>query len=173
MLAVEYTPIGFTKKTHGVAGELKVQIDEQFEDLFLEKDRIFLEIRGSKQPYFIEQIRGAGDLIVKFEDVKNREEALLLQSKPIFLPATEVPEDLTAEEITLQYAGVAGFMMIDQTVGEVGRIEEVLDMPQQEMAVVQFRGKEVLIPLNDQFIQSIDTAGQKLRVDLPEGLLDM
>jgi len=173
MPTIDYTQIGFTKKTHGVAGELKVSIEEHYEGLFLEKDLVFLEIRGSKQPFFIENIRGGGDLIVKFEDVKNREEALLLQSKAIFLPSSEVPGDLEPETPGLEYAGIIGFTLIDRHVGEIGRIEEILDMPQQEMAVVHYQGREVLIPLNNQFVQTIDTVAQSVMVDLPDGLLTM
>jgi 16S rRNA processing protein RimM len=121
----------------------------------------------------VESIRGAGDLIVKFEDIKVREDALLLQSKPVFLPATEIPEDLDTTELEPEYAGVTGYLLIDQHAGEIGRITEVLEMPQQEMAVVQYQGREVLIPLNDQFILSVDHAGQKVLVDLPEGLLEL
>lgn len=170
---MDYIQIGFTKKTHGIAGELKVFIEEPYEDIFLEKERVFLEIRGNKQPFFVESIRGAGDLIVKFEDIKVREDALLLQSKPVFLPATEIPEDLDTTELEPEYAGVTGYLLIDQHAGEIGRITEVLEMPQQEMAVVQYQGREVLIPLNDQFILSVDHAGQKVLVDLPEGLLEL
>ena len=83
---MEFTQIGFTKKTHGVAGEIKIAIEEVYEDLFLEADRVFLEIKGAKMPFFIENIRGGGELIVHFEDVKNKEEAWLLQSKGVFLP---------------------------------------------------------------------------------------
>ncbi len=107
---MNYTQIGYTKKTHGVTGELKVFVEEPYEDIFLDADRVFLETRGSKQPFFIESIRGGGDLIVKFEEVKNREEALLLQSKGIFLPSSEVPEDLEPAEPALQNAGLKGYL---------------------------------------------------------------
>ena len=170
---MDYTQIGFTKKTHGVAGELKVFVEEHLEDIFLEADRVFLEIRGNKQPYFIETIRGGGDLIVKFEDVKNREDAIPLQSKAVFLPASEVPADLEPEAPPMAYARVTGYLLVDATAGDIGAVEEVLEMPQQEMAVVHYQGREVWVPLNPQFVRSIDDAGRKVLVDLPEGLLDL
>ena len=91
MQNMNFIQIGFTKKTHGIGGEVKVVIEEPFEDLFLEAERVFLEIKGVKQPFFIKSIRGGGDLIVLFEDVANREEAITLQSRGVFLPDTEVP----------------------------------------------------------------------------------
>ncbi|TNE65534.1 MAG: 16S rRNA processing protein RimM [Bacteroidetes bacterium] len=170
---MEYIQIGFTRKTHGVKGELKVAIEEPYEDVFLEADRVFLEIRGSKQPFFIESIRGGGDLIVHFEDIPTREDALLLQSKPVFLPADEVPETAPEEEYTLQYGYLTGYRILDKTAGQIGEVRDILELPQQEMAVVEVQGREVLIPLNEQFIQSIDDQKREVHTDLPEGLLEL
>jgi 16S rRNA processing protein RimM len=46
-------------------------------------------------------------------------------------------------------------------------------MPQQEMAFVIHNGREVLIPLNESLIVSVDRENKTLLMDLPEGLLDM
>ncbi|MCC6460624.1 MAG: 16S rRNA processing protein RimM [Saprospiraceae bacterium] len=170
---MEYKQIGYSQKTHGVAGELKIFIEEPYEDLFVDQDRIFLDIKGTKQPFFIESIRGKAEFIVKFEDVNNREAAQLMQSRGLFLPAHEVPDALEAEEPTLEYAGLVGYLLVDEDLGDIGRIEEILEMPQQEMAVLQYKGREALVPLNPQFIRAIDKAAQTVRVALPEGLLDL
>lgn len=167
-----YTQIGFTKKTHGVSGELKVAIEEAYEDVFFDADRVFLEIRGSKQPFFIENIRGGGELIVQFEDVPTREDALLLQGRGIFLPEDEIPE-IHEPVDDLEYGRIQGYLVSDQIAGEVGVVQEVVEMPQQEMAVVNYRGKEVMIPLNPQFVQSIDDDAKRVSVQLPEGLLTL
>ena len=170
---MEYIQIGFTRKTHGIGGELKVFIEEPYEDSFLKKDRVFLDIRGIKQPFFIDHIRGGGDLIVQFEDISTREDALLLQSKGIFLPTGEVPETVAPSGPVLAYGRITGYMVTDQAAGEVGAVAEVLNMPQQEMALVRYQGREVLIPLNAQFIVSIDDQAKKVLVHLPEGLLHL
>lgn len=169
----EFIQIGFTRKSHGVAGEIKVAIDELFEEIFLEADRVFLEVRGRKMPYFLEHVRGGGELIAKFEDVKTREDAVLIQSKPIFLPAAEVPANLEAEAEGLEFEFVTGFALIDKTLGRVGEITEVIEMPQQEMAALNYQGREVLIPLHESLIERIDEAKKEVHVDLPEGLLDL
>jgi 16S rRNA processing protein RimM len=61
----------------------------------------------------------------------------------------------------------------DKTTGPAGVITEVVEMPQQEMAFVLHHGREVLIPLNESLIISIDRENKTLLMDLPEGLLDM
>ena len=171
---MNYIQIGFTRKTHGIGGELKVIVEEPFEDLFLDADRVFLDIKGIKQPFFIKTVRGGGDLIVLFEDVANREEAQLLQSRGIFLPENEIPQEALVEpDDGLEYGHIVGYLLADQTLGEIGKVDEVLDMPQQEMAVVRYQGREALVPLNALFVVSVDDAAQQVLVNLPEGLLEL
>ncbi len=166
--------IGFTKKTHGLQGELKIAVEEPFEDLFFQAERIFLEQKGAKVPYFIESVRGGGELIVKFEDINDKDAAMPLQSKPVFLPASEVPEEtlLPIDPVTM-YAGLEGYRLIDQTLGEIGIIESIIAAPQQELAVLTYKGKEVLAPLNDRFVQNIDREARQVKGDFPEGLFEL
>jgi 16S rRNA processing protein RimM len=170
---MEYIQIGFTKKTHGVKGELKIVIEEVFEDIFLEADRVFIEVRGNKMPYFIQNIRGEGDLIVLFEDITNKDQALVIQSKPVFMPAAELPASIEVPDDGLEYSFLEGFVLTDKNTGEVGTIEEVIDMPQQEMAVVVYKNREILIPLDEQIIVTISEAKKTILMDLPDGLLDL
>lgn len=178
MSEIQYVNIGYTKKTHGIGGELKLVIEERFLEDFLKNERLFLDVKGAKVPYFIASVRGKGEMILKLEEVDSRESAFTLQSREVFLREQDlVPEhqrefDMEEEE-TLEYEHVAGFLLVDKTVGEVGVIDEVLDMPQQEMAFLKHKGRDVLIPLNEQFVTSIDEKTKKVFTDLPEGLLDV
>jgi len=74
-------------------------------------------------------------------------------------------------EETLIYQKYVSFEISDKTLGEIGVIEEIIEYPQQEMAAVTYKDKEVLIPLNDQLIVKIDLDGKRIEMDLPEGLL--
>ncbi len=169
-----FISIGFTRKTHGVKGELKCSVGEDFEEIVTKKGRVFLDQRGRKLPYFVESIRGAGEPIIKFEDVNNREDALLLQAREMFLLEADLPLDFIVEdEEELVFGYLKGYGLVDKTLGPVGVIDEVMEMPQQEMAVVRYKGREVLIPLNERLITKIDEAERKVWLDLPEGLLDM
>lgn len=170
-----FVSIGYTKKVHGIKGELKVFIEPRFLEDFLKNERIFIDVRGTKVPYFIQNVRGSQDLIVALEEVDKPESAQALQSREIFLREKDILPDhlreLEPEEEGLAYAYLEGFLLVDQTLGELGPIEEVLDMPQQEMALLTLKGRDVLIPLNEALILSIDETGKKVLMDLPEGLV--
>ncbi len=170
---MEFTQIGFTKKTHGVKGEIKIVIEEPYEDLFFEADRIFIEVKGTKMPFFIQQIRGGGELIIQFEDITDKDKAIPLQSKGVFMPSAELPASIEVVDNGLEYGFLEGFVLTDKTLGEIGPIEEVVEMPQQEMAVLTHKGREVLVPLNDDLIVTISEAKKTILMDLPEGLLEL
>lgn len=143
----------------------------------MKTERIFLEIKGVKIPYFIANVRGGGEMILKLEEVDNRDTATLLQSREVLLREQDILPDHAREfeieeEESLEYEYLVGFMIVDETLGEIGRIDEVLEMPQQEMAFLKYKGREVLVPLNEPFIRSIDKQNNRVLMDLPDGLLD-
>ncbi|MDX1912830.1 MAG: ribosome maturation factor RimM [Saprospiraceae bacterium] len=172
----QYVTIGRTRKAHGLNGELKVFIEERYLEDFLKNERIFIEVKGVKIPYFIAQVRGGGEIILQLEEVDDRDAATALQSRDILLREQDLIPDAEREfevdEPVLAYARLEGYLLADKILGEIGKIDEVLEMPQQEMAFLRFKGKEVLIPLNEQFILEINDAGKRVLMDLPEGLLD-
>ncbi|MBL7782954.1 MAG: 16S rRNA processing protein RimM [Saprospiraceae bacterium] len=171
-----YVLIGHTRKAHGLAGELKLSIEERYIEDFLKNERIFLDVKGTKIPYFIANVRGKGELILQLEDVADRDAALMLQGREVFLREKDLLHDsereLEFEEETLEYEHLKGYTLVDQTLGPIGAIDEVLEMPQQEMAFLKYRNREVLVPLNEQLIVRVDKPARQVIMDLPDGLLD-
>lgn len=171
-----YVIIGYTRKAHGIAGELKLYIEERYLEDFLKNERIFLDIKGTKIPYFVANVRGKGEMILQLEDVVNRDAAIMLQGREVLLREKDLLLDEEreleiAEEETLEYEHLTGFLLIDKTLGTIGPITEVLEMPQQEMAFLTYQNREVLVPLNAQLIVEVDIQNKKVMMDLPEGLL--
>ncbi len=166
--------VGATQNTHALKGELKVFIEEEFEDDFLNIETVFLTIAGKNVPYFIESVRGGNAMIVKFEDVDSIEAAAKIAKKPILLRASDmIPEEEREYESVDSYGYLEGYLMVDKTIGQLAVIEEVIEMPQQEMAFIQYLNQERLVPLNDRFIVSVDDKTKTVTVDLPEGLLEL
>jgi 16S rRNA processing protein RimM len=72
----------------------------------------------------------------------------------------------------LQYGKYVGYIIVDGTT-QVGAIQSVEEYPQQEMAIVAYKKRSVMIPLNTQFIRKIDESKRQIVMELPEGLLDL
>lgn len=172
-----YVTIGKIGKAHGLAGELKVSIEERYWEDFLYSDRVFIAVKSMKVPYFISNVRGGSSVILKLEDVDDRDAAIALQSKDLLLRKQDLLSDderttPLEEDEELEYAYLEGYTLVDKTLGEIGPIDKVLEMPQQEMAFLRYGGREVLVPLNIHFIREIDEKARYVLMDLPDGLLD-
>ncbi|MCO6479444.1 MAG: 16S rRNA processing protein RimM [Phaeodactylibacter sp.] len=167
----EYLKIGRTGKAFGTEGALKFKVEEQFLDDFFDAAVIFIEQMGKPVPFFIEGLHNDAPLIIKLEEVDSRETALGLAGKDVFLRREDIADESLEQPFGL--TALEGFRVIDQTAGEVGLIEEVLELPQQMVAVVQYQGREVLIPLTGQLILSVDAENREIEMALPEGLLEL
>ena len=170
----EYINIGSTQKTHGTTGEIKVKVEDHFLEDFVKAPAVFLSIKGKQVPYFLEAIRGNDPLIVKFEEVDSKEAAKKLVNILLFLRKSDVQDTVVASSEDLdQYERYIGFEMREKEQGLIGPIQDIVEMPQQILAVLTYRGKEIYIPLNEQFIKEVKKEENIIIVELPEGLLDL
>lgn len=168
-----YILIGHTKKTHGAQGEIKVEIKDQFLEDFIQAEVIFISIQGKPVPFFIENIRDAGDLLLKVEEIDTPAGAKEITSKELFLREADLLEDVETEMPSATFAGCTGFLLEDEELGPVGEVLEVVEYPHQEMAVVRYQEREILIPLHKDLIKHLDKKSRKLIMKLPDGMLDL
>jgi len=174
---MNFVEVGFVRKTHGVDGAVKVVVEDEYWEDVVQAEVFLLEQKGQPIPYFVESKRSAGDLlIVQFEDVDSPEAAQQLVKAKLFLRESDIlPEEerqLEVEEVyTFNY--LKGFLLSDKEQGEIGKILEVIELPQQEFALIEYAGQERMIPLHEQLILEINEGEKTVLLDLPEGLLDL
>jgi 16S rRNA processing protein RimM len=166
--------IGYTKKPHALKGEIKLQIKERYLEDLMDTDVVLIDVKGRQMPFFIEDIRVGNTIIAKFEGVDTPEAASGIASKALYLREEDIFESDEEDDDGngLQYSKYVGYMILDGTT-KVGVIESVEEYPQQEMAIVTYKKKSVLIPLNAQFILQIEDAKKQILMELPDGLLDL
>jgi len=163
--------IGSVLKTKGLKGEMHIYVDFEGAEKIKIKS-LFLDLAGKLVPYFVVSIKflQKNMAYLVLEDVDTIEKAAMLVKKDIYLPNKIKPKK-KAEEFTLK--DVKGFIAFDETYGELGEILDVAEYPQQLIATVKYKNKEVLFPLNVDIIKGIDVEGGEIYIDLPEGLLDV
>jgi 16S rRNA processing protein RimM len=83
---------------------------------------------------------------------------------------SELPE---LGEDQYYYHELVGFEVIDDSLGLIGEVKVIYDMETQDLLGVEHKGKEVLIPIQDQIIQKVDKAAKKVYCSLPTGLIDI
>ncbi|MEL6926755.1 MAG: ribosome maturation factor RimM [Bacteroidota bacterium] len=168
--------VGQLKKPHGVNGEIRLMIKDQYLEDVLQCDILFVEIKGKPLPYFVDSFRESGQLLIRFEDIETPEAARPLNGKKILIRQSDVLEDAKRQMVAsdeLEYARCVGYEMIDLEKGPLATIRAVEAFPQQEMAVIDYDGRELFIPLHADLIERIDEAARQITVKLPEGLLEL
>ncbi len=169
-----FVRIGSTGRTRGIDGEIKLYPDDQYLDDLLNAEFLFLERDGNKVPLRVESIREVQDLLVRFSGHNDPTAASKWASAQVYLPVDELTS--SSSEVApslLEYDQLIGFIISDVQLGNIGRIVEVREFPQQEMAVLQHQDRQVLVPLNPVFIIGIDHEKQTVFMDLPAGLLEI
>jgi 16S rRNA processing protein RimM len=163
--------IGSVIKTRGLKGELQAYIDfDQPERLNF--DALFLAVNGRLVPYFVESFKmpQKNTAYIYLEDVDHIDKATPLIKKDIYLSNKLKP---VKDENAFTLRDLMGFTAIDEDEGELGKIIEIQELPQQLIATVVYKNREVLFPLSEGIIVGIDAVKEVVYVDLPEGLLDI
>ncbi len=167
----DYFHLGAVTKTRGLKGELQVFITFD-EPEKLKFTNLFIELAGKLVPYFVTlfKIPQKNIAYLQLEDIDTIEKAALLVKKDIYLPNKIKPKKKKSD---FGLKDLLNFIAVDVNEGELGEIIEIHEFPQQLVATVPYKNCEVLFPLNESIIKSIDVVKGVVLIDLPEGLLDV
>jgi 16S rRNA processing protein RimM len=163
--------IGYILKPHGLKGQVTISLDPDAPEDFSPVQTVFVERHEKLLPYFIENISLKGNkAFLKLEEVNSPEEAKEISKSALYLPKSERPK---AGRGAFYDDEIIGFEVLDSEAGAIGNIREVVAAGPNKLLSVDYQGKEVLIPLNSPFINSINKNKKKITVTLPEGFLEI
>ena len=164
--------LGKIVKKYSFKGEILAKLDTDEPHLYEALDSILIDLRGNMVPFFIEssQLHKSELLRVKFEDVDTEADADAIMKSELYLPLEFLPK---LEDDKFYFHEIIGFTMTDINFGVVGIITGVNDSTSQALFEVDKDGIEILIPMNDAFINKVDKPNRTIIVDTPEGLIDL
>ncbi|WP_397445627.1 ribosome maturation factor RimM [Polaribacter sp. R77954] len=153
-------------------GEVVIKLDTDEPELYKNMESVYVEFGNNLVPFFIEKssLHKGNQLRVQFEDVYSEEEADSILKCGIYLPLDLLPK-LTGNKF--YFHEVIGFTVIDENFGEVGKIVHINDKAAQPLFEIDRDGKEIFIPLIDDFIKKVDREHQLVKVTTPEGLIEL
>lgn len=149
-----------------------MMIEDQFKSYLRKGSFVFLDINGSKVPYRISSVEEGAHFVISLEDVKDKKKSDALGGHEIFIPLETVKSRHQHSPKNIK-AKWDEYKIIDQRSGETFDILRTEEFPQQLMAIIVVDEKEILIPLNDQLITSIDKENKILHMEFPEGILEL
>ena len=157
--------IGYISRTHSFKGEIQFTINKKIVPL-KRGDFLFIRLEGQFIPYKIVAIKGKDDEpIVGLEFIANYDDALELVGMEVFADVETFDEE---SELSL-----IGFELIDKHLSTIGKVKDVMELPQQTMLLVDYNDKECYVPLVDAFVDYIATDTKEIWVTLPTGILDL
>ncbi len=153
-------------------GELLIKLDTDEPGLYTKLESVFVEFNKKLVPFFIEKssLHKSELLRVRFEDVDDEETADEFLKCDVYLPLEFLPK---LNDDQFYYHEIIGFEVNDISFGKVGILKGVNDSTPQTLLEIDRDGKEILVPLNDQFFKELDKTKKTILLDVPDGLIEM
>jgi len=153
-------------KSNGREGELLVGfVGMAPEDIDLEEP-VFIEFDGLPVPFYFESFtpRGNTRALVRLTGVRNLTDAEELVGRDVC-----AEDDLYEDE----EEDLTGWTLLDADGTEVGTVTAHEDIPGNPCIWVETGHGEVLVPLREELVLHVDEQKETLRMEIPEGLLDL
>ena len=162
--------LGHVIKTHGLKGEVQIKLDVDDPMAYQDLESVFVEQNGILIPFFLEYLDvKAQRSIAKFEDIDDLQHSESLIGQSLFLPLDALPVLPEGEYYFHQLVGMDVF----QDDNLLGTISQVYEIPPQNLAALDHKGVEVMIPIHDEFFAKVSVLNNRVDVTLPEGLLEL
>lgn len=161
---MNFTEIGYFSKTHGLKGELQLNITRDFD---IENcGAVIIKLSSGDSPQFISEFReNKNGFVLLLEEIDSVEKAKAFVGKKV-----QVKEEFVFEE---EANPLIGYKLIDKKFGEVGVITDIDDSGANPVFNIDHKGKQVILPYNDDFVTGIDEVKKTVNYRAPEGLIEM
>jgi 16S rRNA processing protein RimM len=166
-----FFPVGIILKGHGLKGEVKVRPLALNTDFLTNGQELIANFPdGDVRSLSIQQVRANGQsLLLTFHGINDRDGAEELRGVELTINREALPP---LEEGEFYLGDLIGYTVLSDEQDQLGHIHEVWDMPANEVLRVVDQDRETLIPLVDDFIESIDHHQHRVIIRLMDGLLD-
>lgn len=167
----EWVSIGCVTGAHGIKGELKVTPWTDDPQRFrLLKEVTVLSSTGSKGLYQIESVRFPHkSMLLKLKEVSDRTTAETFKGSELKIPREECVQLPPDHYYHFELVG----LKVESVEGQfIGIIKDVMDLPANDVYVVEGADKEILIPAIKDVVKQIDLESGIMKIFLLDGLVE-
>ena len=158
----QYIEAGRIVNTHGVGGEVKIEVWLDSPQFMKRFGRVFVEDRETR---VLSAKIQKNFLLARLEGVDDLNAAMALKGKTVFIDRADAK--LPKGQFFVQ--DILGASVVDEQGAEIGKLVDVLERPASNIYVV--RGEtEHLIPAVPEFILRTDAEAGVITVHMIEGL---
>ena len=162
----QYLEVGKVTNVHGLMGEVKVQPWADSPEFLCQFKTLYVD--EAHWPIQVERARVHKNMVIlKFEGVTDVPGALAMRNAILSIDRADAP----LPEGSFFLADLYGLEVRDADTGAVlGKIEDVLTLPANNVYVVKGGARELMIPAVPQFIAETNIEAGYIRVNMMEGL---
>lgn len=171
-MLIDWYKVGWVRDAHGIRGEIYVKLMTQNPEWLKDFKVFYLEPKSTElrsQKFTVKKSRPHKQgLIISTDSIRTRNDSGLWKGSEFLIPKDLLVSTDGDKPFLVE---VEGFQVIDSRLGEIGKIKGFAETGAHEILLIDYKGKEVMIPFVDAFVEEIDRTGKTLKMDLPEGLL--
>ena len=167
---IEFISIGIVIKAHGIKGEVQITPLTDEPVIFFDLYSIYLNINGNRKNCAIEKVRLTHNkIILKFENINDRSAAQNLKGALLEIKRTDLRELSDNEYFIFDLIG----LKVKSLTGElIGELKNVLNLPANDVYVVNNGVNEFLIPAIKDVIKRVDLDKGEMIIDPIDGLFE-
>lgn len=163
--------LGRIIKVSGFEGAVTVKLERLFSEKIPVMESVFLEIEGRLVPFLISdsEYPGAALLKLTFDGYNSPEKVIEFVGCKVFLTTRE-PAAVDMGNVD----SLKGYTVFNQYNARLGFVDDVIRNPGQWLLnVISDSNKQILIPLHESLILTLDYEKRLLIMEIPEGLTEI
>ncbi len=159
-------------KSNGTDGGVLIGFREISPEDLNQKEPVFITFDGLPVPFFIESFtrKGTNRALARLTGVRNLEDAEEIVGKDILAKAEAIDRG-DEDEDGLTVDDLIGWTLLDGDKKAVGEITDYEDIPGNTCLYVETKDGQVMIPLHEDLILSVDEDSKTISVNVPDGLI--
>jgi len=165
--------LGKITRVSGCSGEVAIFLEVDEPSKYTNLKSVFIDVAKNLIPFEIKSVKlkpNSNKAVMRLQDITSIEQATKLINCELYLPLSQLPP-LKGKHF--YFHEVIGFSIIDKIHGNIGTVCQVMDLGVQSLLQVINNGKELLIPINDDVIVSVNRTERMIEITAPDGLIEL
>ncbi len=165
----EYLVVGYLRRTHGVGGEMVMEVHTDFPERLRPDVGVF--VGDDFQPLIISGARPHNEgMLIKFQGLDSPEAAGRFRNRAVYVKTSDRPALPAGQYYHHQ---LIGFSVVDENHERLGSLTEIMQTGANEVYVVtRADNTEVLLPVIPSVVLRVQPDSREILVHLLPGLIE-